>query len=111
MPHADFDLAIAAHQEMVEHGFNPDFPPEVERQVAALAGATKPAVNGDVRDLRSLLWSSIDNDTSRDLDQIEVAERTANGIRIRVGVADVDGDVPLDTPVDRHAASETTSVY
>src|SRR6266481_6192986 len=111
MPHADFDLALAARQEMVEHGFNPDFPPDVEQQVSALAAAAKPPANGDVRDLRSLLWSSIDNDTSRDLDQIEVAERTADGIRIMVGVADVDGDVSLDSPVDRHAASETTSVY
>jgi len=110
MPHADFDLALAARQEMVDHGFNPDFPPEVDRQVAALADA-KPQANGDVRDLRSLLWSSIDNDTSRDLDPIEVAERMANGIRIMVGVADVDGDVPIGSPIDQHAASETTSVY
>jgi len=111
MPHADFDLALAARQEMLEHGFNPDFPPEVERQVAALVADSKPRANGDVRDLRNLLWSSIDNDTSRDLDQIEVAERTANGIRIMVGVADVDGDVPIGSPIDQHAASETTSVY
>ena len=111
MPHADFDLALAARQEMVDHGFNPDFPPEVERQVAALAAKATPPVNGDVRDLRNLLWSSIDNDTSRDLDQIEVAERTPNGIRIMVGVADVDGDVPIGSPIDQHAASETTSVY
>src|SRR5258705_9642956 len=111
MPHADFDLALAARQEMLEHGFNPDFPPEVERQVAALVADSKPRVNGDVRDLRNLLWSSIDNDTSRDLDQIEVAERTPSGIRIMVGVADVDGDVPIGSPIDQHAASETTSVY
>jgi VacB/RNase II family 3'-5' exoribonuclease len=111
MPHADFDLALAARQEMLDHGFNPDFPPEVERQVADLAADAKPRPNGDVRDLRSLLWSSIDNDTSRDLDQIEVAERTANGIRVMVGVADVDGDVPISSPIDQHAASETTSVY
>ena len=71
--------------------------------MAALAAA-KPQANGDVRDLRSLLWSSIDNDTSRDLDQIEVAERTASGIRIMVGVADVDGDVPIGSPIDQHAA-------
>ncbi len=111
MPHADFDLALAARQEMVDHGFNPDFPPEVERQVAALATDAKSQANGGVRDLRNLLWSSIDNDTSRDLDQIEVAERTANGIRIMVGVADVDGDVPIGSPIDQHAASETTTVY
>jgi exoribonuclease-2 len=111
MPHADFDLALAAHQEMVEHGFNPDFPPEVEQQVAALAAGGKPTADGDARDLRNLLWSSIDNDTSRDLDQIEVAERSGGVIRIMVGVADVDGDVKIDSPIDQHAASETTSVY
>ncbi len=111
MPYADFDLALAARQEMVEHGFNPDFPPEVEQQVAALAANGKPPTNGDVRDLRSLLWSSIDNDTSRDLDQIEAAERSGEGIRIMVGVADVDGDVKSGSPIDQHAASETTSVY
>ena len=57
--------------------------------------AERIAAERDVRDLRNLLWSSIDNDTSRDLDQIEVAERMASGIRIRVGVADVDGDVQI----------------
>lgn len=111
MPHPDFDLALAARQEMLEHGFNPDFPREVDRQVAALAAGSPPPASGDVRDLRHLPWSSIDNDTSRDLDQIEVAERTADGIRIMVGVADVDADVPINSPIDQHAASETTSVY
>ena len=65
-----------------------------------------------MRDLRGLLWSSIDNDTSRDLDQIEVAERLADGaIRIRVGIADVDGEVPKESPIDEHAARESTTVY
>ena len=70
MPRPDFDLAAAARQEMIDHGFTPDFPPEVDKQVAALAAQA--AVPGDpaLRDLRKLLWSSIDNDTSRDLDQI-----------------------------------------
>src|SRR5579863_8709462 len=98
MPHFDFDLVQAARQEMIDHGFNPDFPPDVEKQVAALEENSLPAPSGEVRDLRPLLWSSIDNDTSRDLDQIEVAERANGGIRIRVGVADVDGDVPPGTP-------------
>src|SRR6266850_6589672 len=112
MPHADFDLALAARQEMLEHGFNPDFPPEVERQVAALVADSKPRVNGDVRDLRGLLWSSIDNDTSRDLDQIEVAERLPNGgVKIMIGIADVDAFAPKQTPIDQHAARETTTVY
>jgi len=65
-----------------------------------------------VRDLRGLLWSSIDNDTSRDLDQIEVAERLADGsVRVLVGIADVDAFAPARTPIDDHAAIETTTVY
>ena len=111
MPNFDFDLALAARREMTDHGFNPDFPPAVEKQVAALGDDPLPAPDGNVRDLRSLLWSSIDNDTSRDLDQIEVAERADSGIRIRIGIADVDGDVSIGTPIDQHASSETTSVY
>jgi hypothetical protein len=108
-----YDLAALARQEMIAEGFTPDFPPEAQRQVAALrAHATPPAPDGTLRDLRSLLWSSIDNDTSRDLDQIEVAERLANGdIRIRIGIADVDSDVPKGSPIDTHAAANCTTVY
>ena len=111
MPQNTFDLAQAARQEMIDHGFNPDFPPAVEKQLAAIPADPPPPAAGDVRDLRSLVWSSIDNDTSRDLDQIEVAERVNGGIRIMVGIDDVDGDVKAGTPIDQHAASETTSVY
>jgi len=111
MPYFDFDLALAARQEMIDHGFNPDFPPDVEKQLCALGDDPLPAPNGGVRDLRSLLWSSIDNDTSRDLDQIEVAERVNGGVLIRIGIADVDVDVTIGSPIDQHASSETTSVY
>ena len=112
MNHNGFDLASAAHQVMIDNGFHPDFPPEVLKQMAALnAQKSTPLTASGVRDLRSLLWSSIDNDTSRDLDQAEVAERVANGIRVLVAVADVDSDVPKDSPIDKHAQSETTSVY
>lgn len=107
-----YDLAALARQEMIAEGFSPDFSPEVLRQVAALRAQGAPSGNGAVRDLRGLWWSSIDNDSSRDLDQIEVAERGANGaIRIRVGVADVDRDVPKGSPIDRHAAANCTTVY
>src|ERR1700755_524076 len=111
MIHNGFDLAAAARQAMIEHGFHPDFPPAALQQVAALRHAPAPHAGGDVRDLRALLWSSIDNDTSRDLDQAEVAERVAGGIRVMIAVADVDSDVPMGSPADQHAASETTSVY
>ena len=96
---------------MLENGFEPDFPAEVRQQLAQIK-AQQPATSGQVRDLRHLLWSSIDNDTSRDLDQIEVAERLSDGsTKIMVGIADVDAFVPKDTPIDRHAAKETITVY
>jgi VacB/RNase II family 3'-5' exoribonuclease len=106
-----FDLSAAARQTMLDEGFQPDFPPAVETQMVALRAQPAVHANGAVRDLRTLLWSSIDNDTSRDLDQAEVAERVPNGIRVLVAIADVDADVPAGTAIDRHAASETTSVY
>ena len=112
MPDSHFDLGAMAHQEMIAEGFHPDFPPDVIQQVKALqAQRAGPAADGEVRDLRALLWSSIDNDSSRDLDQAEVAERVNGGIRVMIAIADVDTDVPAGSPVDQHAASETTSVY
>src|ERR1700738_2829988 len=98
-----FDLFAAAREEMIHEGFEPDFSPEAERQLDLLRSAPALAINADVRDLRSLLWSSIDNDTSRDLDQAEVAERISGGIRVLVAVADVDTDVPIGSPIDKHA--------
>jgi len=107
------DLQATAKQIMLAHGFEPDFPPQVPQQLADLkAHPPQVAPGGDIRDLRSLLWSSIDNDTSRDLDQIEVAERLPNGdIKVLVGIADVDAFVPKRSPIDEHAAKETTTVY
>jgi exoribonuclease-2 len=100
---------------MIREGFHPDFPDGTEAQVAeiraALNGATGAATDKGARDLRSLLWSSIDNDTSRDLDQIEVADRVDGGIRVRVGIADVSAAVLKDTVIDRHAADQTQTVY
>ena len=110
---AHFDLQAAAREMMLEHGFVPDFPPEVAQQLAELkADPPRVAPGGDIRDLRALLWSSIDNDTSRDLDQIEVAERLPSGeIKVLVGIADVDAFVHKQSPIDEHAAKETTTVY
>jgi len=108
MSDTGFDLAASAHQEMLDHGFHPDFPPEVQQQLKTLKAA--PTSSG-VRDMRALLWSSIDNDTSRDLDQAEAAERVSGGIRILVAIADVDSEVAIGSPIDQHAAAETTSVY
>ena len=109
---APFNLVAAAHASMIEHGFQPDFPAAANAQLAAIqAHPELPAAPG-AQDLRSLLWSSIDNDTSKDLDQIEWAEQLPDGrIRVLVGVADVDARVALGTVLDTHAKSETTSVY
>jgi exoribonuclease-2 len=102
-----FNLAAAARQEMLDHGFQPDFTADAQKQLAGI----HPRPDKSLRDLTALLWSSIDNDDSRDLDQIEWAERVAGGIRVLVGVADVDSAVAKDTPIDRHAAREATTVY
>ncbi len=106
-----FDLSAAAFTEMVRQGFHPDFPTGTEEQIERIRDAAPVKPAGDVRDLRGLFWSSIDNDTSRDLDQIEWAERVAGGIRVLVGVADVSRSVAKNTPIDRHAADQTKTVY
>jgi exoribonuclease-2 len=111
--HSKIDFEAIAKQSLAAHGFKPGFGPEVEQQLADLR-AHPPAVqaSNDVRDMRKLLWSSIDNDTSRDLDQIEYAEQLPNGdIRVYIGVADVDAYVPKGTPIDEHAAGQTSTLY
>src|SRR5579863_5153004 len=107
------DLQAVAKEIMQQHGFQPDFPAAVQKQLADLrAHPPQIASGGSVRDLRNQLWSSIDNDTSRDLDQIEVAERLPNGdVKVLVGIADVDAYISKLSAIDQHAASETTSVY
>jgi len=95
---------------MVDAGFRPDFPPEVLGEVQTLRQSTRQPQG--VSDLRSLLWSSIDNDTSRDLDQVEYVESLSDAaVRLLVGIADVDSFVSKDSATDRHATAEATSVY
>lgn len=107
------DLQAVARQVMIERGFQPDFPPPVLAQAAELQREDSNITEPDgLRDLRNLLWSSIDNDTSKDLDQIEVAEQLPNGdVRVLIGIADVDAKVPQQSPIDQHASLETTTVY
>src|SRR5271165_12277 len=116
MPDANpshLDLQATAREVMLAHGFEPDFPPQIPQQLANLRDHPPNVTASDgLRDLRNLLWSSIDNDTSRDLDQIEVAERIAGGdVKVMVGIADVDSFVAKASPIDDHAAKETTTVY
>ena len=97
---------------MIEHGFQPDFPAGTDQELAAICSQPQTPTVPGFEDMRSLLWSSIDNDTSKDLDQIEWAEQLPDGrIRVLVGVADVDARVHVGTVIDGHARSETTSVY
>jgi VacB/RNase II family 3'-5' exoribonuclease len=104
-------LAGIARRAMRVRGLLPDFTPEARAQTAAIARApVQPPP--DLRDLRHLPWASIDNDDSRDLDQLSVAEPLEGGaVRILVAVADVDVVVKKGTPIDAHAQANTTSVY
>ncbi len=98
-----------ARQAMLERGLAPDFSDEAKSQAAAISG---PASDDGVRDMRDLLWCSIDNDDSRDLDQLNVAEDLGGGnVRCLVAVADVDAVVKRGTPIDDHAQQNTTSIY
>ena len=107
-----FNLVAAAHATMLEHGFQPDFPAAATTELGAIQAHPELPDAPGAQDLRNLLWSSIDNDTSKDLDQIEWAEQLPDGrIRVLVGVADVDIRVKRGTALDAHAQSETTSVY
>ncbi len=105
-------LTQRAHQTMIENGFEPEFSAAVWSQLSDIQSAGEPQADASIKDMRSLLWSSIDNATSRDLDQIEWAERLPNGdIRVLVGIADVDALVPIGSPIDDHAEQNTVTVY
>jgi len=110
---SSINLQSIARQVMQAQGFEPDFPPEVQEQLSDIHAHPPQLVSSiQVRDLRNLLWSSIDNDSSKDLDQIEVAEHLPNGdVKVMIGIADVDAFVAKDSPIDQHAKRETTSVY
>ena len=104
-------LQSIAHRVMLERGLLPDFSAEALAELAAIAA---PAVtdDGSLRDLRDLLWASIDNDDSLDLDQLTVAEvLPGDTVKIRVAVADVDALVRNGSAIDDHAHHNTTSIY
>src|ERR1700687_4128272 len=113
IPLHQIDLQAVARQAMLDNGFEPDFSSQVQQQLRELiAHSPHVAPDANIRDLRALLWSSIDNDSSRDLDQAEVAERLPNGeTKILVGISDVDAFVPKGSAIDDHTTKETTTVY
>ena len=95
---------------MRERGLEPDMPQAAQAEAAKFTDAD--AADSSLQDLRDLLWCSIDNDDSRDLDQLSVAERLADrATRVRIAIADVDRLAPRDSAVDEHARKNTTSVY
>ncbi len=110
-------LKSIAHRAMLERGLLPDFSAEA---LAELERLQAPAVTKDglteshsgIRDMRNLLWASIDNDDSRDLDQLTVAEAApSNKVKIFVAIADVDSSIKNGSAIDQHARNNTTSVY
>jgi VacB/RNase II family 3'-5' exoribonuclease len=104
-------LQSIAHAVMLQRGLLPDFSAAVIAEANAITHAAAPADNS-IRDLRGLLWASIDNDDSRDLDQLSVAEAMPGGaVKILVAIADVDALVKKDDAIDGHAWTNTTSVY
>ena len=112
--HSDsVDLFAIAHRAMIEAGFIPDLPATIKKEIKAIAAGTPPSSSSaSVRDLRTFLWSSIDDSKSRDLDQVEYAEALAKGeARVLVGIADVDARVAKGSAIDEHAEANGTSVY
>jgi exoribonuclease-2 len=109
--HHRSDLIRIATAAMIERSLEPEFPDAASQQLAAIAG---PGRDDDarIRDLTALPWCSIDNDDSRDLDQLTVCEPVASGaLKVLVAVADVDALVGKDSAIDAHAWTNTTSVY
>src|SRR6202521_2258209 len=105
------ELQLIAHEAMLKRGLLPDFSPAVIAETNQITQAAA-ASGAAIRDLRGLLWASIDNDDSLDLDQLSVAEPVAGGaVKILVAIADVDALVKKDCAIDGHASTNTTSVY
>lgn len=105
------ELQVIARRMMREHGLEPELPPAAAAQLRTI-NAPPNERGPQLRDLRGLLWCSIDNDDSRDLDQLSVAETHSDGtVKILVAVADVDATVTAGSPIDAHASANTTSVY
>lgn len=103
-------LQRIARRAMSERGLLVDFSSDVREELAAVASRRLPATGAE--DVRGLSWCSIDNDDSRDLDQLSVADDLGAGrARVRVAIADVTSRVERDRAIDAHARHNTTSVY
>src|SRR3990172_2242961 len=110
-PTAKTGLRSTARGAMIERGLLPDFSPAAIAEASAIAGPT-PGSDPSIRDLRDLPWASIDNDDSRDLDQLSVAKSLPDGgASVLVAIADVAASVKIGSAIDAHARTNTTSVY
>ena len=106
-------LQSIAHRAMLERGLLPDFSNEALAELERLQAPEQLTKDPPgIRDMRNLLWASIDNDDSRDLDQLTVAEAiSGDKVRVMVAIADVDSLVREGSALDKHARHNTTSVY
>ncbi|MDD1702572.1 MAG: ribonuclease catalytic domain-containing protein, partial [Methanoregula sp.] len=110
-PH-DLDLNTIALHAMEKYGFEPRFPHSVMDDVNAMHEQIFAEIPRGVSDLRSLMWSSIDNYDSQDLDQLEYCERNPDGtIQVRIAIADVDAYVKQHASPDEYAAHNGTTIY
>jgi VacB/RNase II family 3'-5' exoribonuclease len=101
-----------AHNAMLGHGFLPDFSSEVIAELAQYREKENIVIGNGIRNLRNLLWASIDNDDSLDIDQLTTAESiSGNKVKILVAIADVAARVKKGSAIDEHARHNTTSVY
>jgi len=112
------DLRAVARQAMIDEGFDPDFGPDVRAELQNIG--KHPDAGAPLKDLRALLWSSIDNDDTKDLDQIEFAEEISGTVaaggsasgstpgewRLYIAISDVDCEVPKGSAIDAHAAAQ-----
>ena len=109
--HHRADLVRIATRAMFERGLQPEFSAAVDQQLSTIRGPAHEA-DAAILDLTGLLWCSIDNDDSLDLDQLTVCEPLPQGgVKLRVAIADVDALVKKDSAIDEHARANTTSVY
>jgi exoribonuclease II len=110
--HQRSDLVRIAIAAMNERGLLPEFSKQVIKQLDKITGAADGEDDPEIFDLTQLLWCSIDNDDSLDLDQLTACEVLSNGkVKMLVAIADVDALVKKGTPIDEHARTNTTSVY
>ena len=104
------DLVLLAVVAMQAHGLAPEFSSDALAEMAAIAGPSQ-ELGAGIEDMRALLWCSIDDDDSQDIDQLSVCQETNDGWRVLVAIADVDALVHKDSAIDLHAQVNTASVY